>query len=281
MDALALQVAPAAAYGTDPDPDAPALLLARGERRALGGALKLSAAFGGANAALVLANEPSGRAPRALRRVFLRAHAHVEAADLAELSEATGIARDRLARLAALSRLGLAATALLAKIVGREELRGAGVVAGHGFATVDTNDLFDARKRTRGATSVEPRLFPATSPNAIAGECAIVYGMTGPGFAVGAGLDGATEALRAAADLIAANDAEKMVVIAADDAGPVARDLRDLSGAGDRPLRAGAVALLVSAEEASAVREVPLDLRVDHEGAPIGHLALLRWLGRW
>ena len=55
---------------------------------------------------------------------------------------------------------------------GRERLAGAGVVAGHALATLDTNEGFDARLRARGPTAVEPRLFPATSPNAVAGECA-------------------------------------------------------------------------------------------------------------
>src|SRR5262249_37508512 len=98
------------------------------------------------------------RAPRIVR---VRAHAHVEAADLVALSEATGVARDRLARLDTLCRLGLASVVALAASVGRETLRGAGVVAGHALATIDTNEVFDGRKRARGATAVEPRLFPA------------------------------------------------------------------------------------------------------------------------
>jgi 3-oxoacyl-[acyl-carrier-protein] synthase-1/3-oxoacyl-[acyl-carrier-protein] synthase II len=208
--------------------------------------------------------------------VFVRAHAAIASADLVALSEATGVARDRLARLDALARLGLTAVAALAGVVGRDALAGAGIVAGHGFATLDTNDVFDARKRARGATAVEPRLFPATSPNAVAGECAIVYGLTGPSFAVGAGLDGGTEALRAAATTSAAGDAERMVVVAADDAGPAARDL--LACTSPRELAAGAVALLLDARDEGGAREVPLDPVVDHSGAPIGHLGLLRAL---
>jgi 3-oxoacyl-[acyl-carrier-protein] synthase-1/3-oxoacyl-[acyl-carrier-protein] synthase II len=280
MDAIACGVVPAAAGSGELDPDATALLLERGEARPLSGALKLSAAFGGANAALVLTDRPSGRRPRALRAVRLRAHAHVEDADLVALSEATGVARDRLARLDPLCRLGLAAVTALAASVGRETLRGAGVVAGHALATIDTNALFDARKRSRGATAVEPRLFPATSPNAIAGECAIVYGLTGPGFAVSSGLSGSMEALRAAAELVAAGDAEQMIVIAADDAGPAARDFLEWTVALDRkgPFRAGAVALLLDGRDEPGIRDVPSDLPVDQDHAPIGHLALLRWL---
>ncbi len=275
--ALAVGVAPAAAGAGPHDPEASAVLLERGERRPLERALKLSAAFGGTNAALVLSTTPTARAPRPPRPVYVRAIAHVVTADLVALAEATGIARDRLARLDALGRLGLAAVAALATAVGREAIEGAGIVAGHALATIDTNELFDARRRSRGAAHVEPRLFPSTSPNAVAGECAIAYRLTGPGFAVGGGLDGGTEALGLAAELCAAGDAEAMVVLAADDAGPAARDLLRAAGLGDRPLVAGAVAMLVTARPEGAVREVGPDVAVDHAGAPIGHLALLRW----
>src|SRR5262249_59682709 len=166
-----------------------------------------------------------GRPARAGRTAPPGASARVEAAALGALSAATGVARDRLARLDALCRLGLAAVAALAAEVGRDALAGAGIVAGHALATIDTNDGFDARKRAKGAGVVEPRVFPATSPNAIVGECAIVYGLTGPRFSVSAGLDGAIEALRDAADLVAAGDTDRMVVVAADAARPAAHDL--------------------------------------------------------
>jgi 3-oxoacyl-[acyl-carrier-protein] synthase-1/3-oxoacyl-[acyl-carrier-protein] synthase II len=285
-DALATGVAPAAAGGEDGaalDPDAAVRLLDRGERRPLRGALKLSAAFGGTNGALVLAppGQPSGRPARGLRRVYLRAFAPAGTVDLAELAAATGVARERLGRLDALCRLGLSALAALAAVVGREALAGAGIVAGQAFATLDTNDGFDARRRARGAAAAEPRVFPATSPNAVVGECAIVYRLTGPSFSVGAGLDAAMEALARAAELVAAGDADRVVVVAADDAGPVAHDLRRLAGWEARPLERGAVALLLDPEPEGALREVGLDVPVAHDqlDGPIGHLALLRWLG--
>ena len=123
-------------------------------------------------------------------------------------------------------------------------------------------------------------MFPATSPNALPGECAIVYKLTGPSFAVGAGLDGAMEALRSAAELVAAGDAETMVVVAADDAGPAARALVELAGWGGRRLEKGAVAVLLGSEGAGAMREMAIEVPVAHEGeGPIGHLALRAWLG--
>jgi 3-oxoacyl-[acyl-carrier-protein] synthase-1/3-oxoacyl-[acyl-carrier-protein] synthase II len=278
-DALAASVAPPAASEGELDPDAPALLLERAQRRPLEAALKLSAAFGGANAALLITANPSGRRPAPRRPVYLRAHARAAEGDLDTLSAATGIPRDRLARLDALCRLGLAAVAALADAVGRDTLRGAGIVAGHAFATIDTNEIYDARRRARGARFVEPRLFPATSPNAIAGECAIVYELTGPSFATSAGFGGAIEALRAAAELVAAGDADRMVVVAADDAGPVAREVLALTEP-SLALARGAVALCLQADRGGSIRlrEVDLDAPVDPRG-PIGHLALLRWLG--
>jgi 3-oxoacyl-[acyl-carrier-protein] synthase-1/3-oxoacyl-[acyl-carrier-protein] synthase II len=287
-DALATGVAPASAGGEDGaplDPDAPALLLDRAEPRRLAAALKLSAAFGGSNAALVLVppdapgSDRGERPARPRRAVYLRASARVESADLIALAEATGVARERLARLDALCRLGLSAVAALGGEVGRDALAGAGIVAGQALATLDTNEGYDARLRARGPRGVEPRVFPATSPNALTGECAIVFKLTGPSFAVGAGLDGAKEALDAAAELIACGDADRMVVVAADDAGPVARDLLRLAGWEGRALARGAAALLLTADAAGATREVSLDIHAAHDGdGPVGHLALLRWL---
>ena len=278
--ALRCGIAPAAAGQGDRDPDAPALLLDRAEARPLEAALKLSAAFGGTNAALVLTTAPSGRTQRAPRPVFLRAVAHVDAVDLATLADATGVARDRLARLDLLCRLGLAAVTALAHDVGRAALLGAGIIAGHGLATIDTNEGYDARRRARGAASVEPRVFPATSPNALVGECALVFGLTGPSFAVSSGLDGATEALAAGIELVAAGDADRLVIVAADDAGPVAHDLLALAGWSDRALARGAVALLLVADGSSALREVDFDLASTSTTGPVGHLAPLDRLAR-
>jgi 3-oxoacyl-[acyl-carrier-protein] synthase-1/3-oxoacyl-[acyl-carrier-protein] synthase II len=70
-----------------------------------------------------------------------------------------------------------------------------------------------------------------------------------------------------------------MVVVAADDAGPVAHDLRRLAGWEGRALARGAVAVLLAADPTEAIREVPLDTLAAHDGdGPIGHLSLLRWL---
>lgn len=275
VDALQREVAPAAAGEGVLDPDASVTLLERTEPRQIRAGLKLSAAFGGANAALVISRDKPERPSRVVRPVYLRAVAQVRPADVASLSEMIGVPKDRLARLDALCKLGLRAVAELGQIVGVETLRGAGIVAGHGLATLDTNDRFDARRRTKGPTFVEPRLFPATSPNAVAGECAIVFGLTGPSFAANAGFDGGTEALGCAAELVAAGDVDRMVIVAADDAGSAARDLLQWSGQAHRQLEEGAVALLISASNVDVLGQIDLDLSPLHADGAIGHLALL------
>lgn len=282
VEALRQQRAPAACGEGEIDPDATVRLLDRVEPARLDRVLKLSAAFGGVTAALVLGREPGREARRAARPVVVLDHARVAEVDREQLALATGVARDRLARIDDLGQLAVAATAALVERVGREALCGAGVVMGHGLATVDVNARFDERLRSKGPRMVDPRLFPATSPNAAAGHCAIAFGLTGPNFAVSAGLGGAVEALLVAAELVAAGDAERMVVVAADDAGPVARQWLERLGLDHRPLERGAVAVLLAAEPAEPGDRprVELDQAIEHDVGPVGHLALCEWLAQ-
>jgi 3-oxoacyl-[acyl-carrier-protein] synthase-1/3-oxoacyl-[acyl-carrier-protein] synthase II len=153
------------------------------------------------------------------------------------------------------------------------------VIAGQALGTLDTNAGYAARLRARGPTLVEPRVFPATSPNALVGECAIAFKLNGPSFSVGAGLDAGLEALAAGVDLCASGDADRVVIVAADDAGPAAQDLIRLAGWSHRAFARGAVALLLSADPEGCAREVAIVPPPDHRGGgPIGHLSLLRWL---
>jgi 3-oxoacyl-[acyl-carrier-protein] synthase-1/3-oxoacyl-[acyl-carrier-protein] synthase II len=63
--------------------------------------------------------------------------------------------------------------------------------------------------------------------------------------------------------------------VAADDAGPAARDLLEWSGQAARKLAEGAVALLIEATKADVSRQIDLDLRPSPRDGPIGHLALV------
>lgn len=244
IDAIERGVLPAAAGDGPLDPDAPARLLERTVPGAPRAALKVSSAFGGANAAIVVASgravPPAGPQPER-RAAFVGAAVHVEhevAPD--ELAAKIHWPTERVERGDALVRLALAAVARLASVCG--PLDGCGIVVGSAMATLETNAVFAARLRDRGARSAEPRRFPYTSPNAVAGECSIAFGLTGPSFSVGGGSHAALEALACAALLVEAGDADRMIAVAVDDVGPITRAL------GGRELRSGAVAVLLTAD---------------------------------
>jgi 3-oxoacyl-[acyl-carrier-protein] synthase II len=272
IDAMDRGLLPASAGEGSIDPDSPARLLDRGVAAAPRTALKLASAFGGANASIVVSSRADGLA-RPRRSAFVHETAHVPLEPpLEELAASSGTSVDRLARADGLVRLAIAAVARLAADCG--PLAGAGVVVGTAFATLETNALFAARLRERGARAAEPRRFPYTSPNAVAGECSIVFGLRGPSFSVGGGMHAAIEAIAAAAVLVEAGDCERMVVVAADDTGPATR------GLGAHALRSGAVAVLVSCLGGAGARARIGEITL-RRGEPVsasaapGHLALL------
>jgi hypothetical protein len=121
---------------------------------------------------------------------------------------------------------------------------------GSALATVETNALFAARLRDHGARAAEPRRFVYTSPNVVAGEVSLAYGLTGPSFAVGGGLHAGLEALAAAALLVESGDADRVIVVAVDEGGVVSDAL---SGGAIVP---GAVATVVAAEAAGACARI-------------------------
>jgi 3-oxoacyl-[acyl-carrier-protein] synthase-1/3-oxoacyl-[acyl-carrier-protein] synthase II len=275
VDAMERGILPAAAGAGELDPDARVRLLERAESGRCDVALKLSAAFGGANAALVLSREPRAVEPRRRREAFVSRAVHVEVApELDALAAATGHPADRLARADDLTRYALAAVAAL--VARHGSLAGAGVVVGHAFATAETNAAYWSRIRERGARAAEPRRFPYTSPNAVAGDCGIAFGLTGPSFAVGFGTHGALEALVVAADLVRAGDADRVVVVGVDEVGDVVRRMAASAGL---DARSGAVAALVASAPTPGGARVGAT-RLTRELSPAelhvcGHRALL------
>ena len=271
-DALERGVLPAAAGEGILDPEAPARLLDRAAAGTPRTGLKLSSAFGGANAALVV-GAGAGRASSERRAAFVHQAVHVEREpEVDELAATLRTPVDRLLRADGLVRLALAAVARLEAVCG--PLAGAGVVVGSALATLETNALFAARIRERGVLAAEPRRFPYTSPNAVAGQCSITFGLTGPSFSVGGGMHAGLEALAAAAVLIEGRDADRMVVVSVDDVGAATRVL-----AGDS-LAAGAVAVLLDARggEGARARVGTIQLRRgERASGPVarGHRALL------
>ncbi|HEX7667225.1 MAG TPA: beta-ketoacyl synthase N-terminal-like domain-containing protein [Polyangiaceae bacterium] len=242
LDAMERSIVPASAAKGAVEADLPAVLRRASEEGSVEVALKMSAAFGGANASLVLTRAPA-LAPRASHVVHASRGALVrDLPDAAQLAARTGMPADKIARGDGLVRYALGAVAALEDAVG--SLKGAGVVVGHSIATLETNYLYHARIREKGPKQGEPRRFPYTSPNAVAGECGVAFGLTGPGLAVASGLHGGLEALAIGFALVRAGDAERVVVVAVDEIGEAARALASAAGYGE--LTSGAVALLLS-----------------------------------
>ena len=239
--------------------------------------LKISSAFGGANAALVLTDTASrARSERAsdVGEVFLSAAVRVESGvdtEPTSLSLQAGYPADRLARADELVRLAVAAVAKLAPACG--SLAGAGVIAGHGLATIETNAKFLARIVSSGVSRAEPRRFAYTTPNAPAGECAVAFGLTGPTFAVGGGPCGGIEAIDVAAELVRAGAARQLVVVAVDEAGEASARLAPGT-------KSGAIAVLVhdgSRPELRAARLVASTTRHGDEASGRELSAMHAW----
>ena len=197
--------------------------------------LKLSTAFGGANAALVLSPHAPRRAAaaRCAKRVRLRGLGEVQLApDLALIARATNITEQDLERFdrPSLLCLGAVSSLLQSQALSAEARQSCGVIVGTMSATLEVNELFAARLRERGSRGAEPRRFPATSPNLAPGRAAIAFGLQGPTFSVGAGPAAALEALLLGIELLAAGDAESLLVLAVEDVGPVVREIFGAAG---------------------------------------------------
>lgn len=239
IDALERGLSPAS-HGEGPA-EPGVSVLDRSEPSMARSALKLSSAFGGSNAALVVSLDgaPAPAPVLAEVRVSRAVSVTLEDADPARLTAHTGYAADRINRADDLVRIAMASVATLEDAHGgRGAFRGAGIVVGLGLATVETNTLFLARLNALGPARAEPRRFPFTTPNACAGECAVVFGLTGPAFAVSGGPHGGIEALLVASSLVRTGVVDRVVVVAADHAGEATSRLAPAT-------RSGAVAMLV------------------------------------
>lgn len=250
MSALERNLAPATSGSGEREPALTARLLDRAEASRASACLKLSSAFGGANAALVLSapGAPSeARAHPGARPVrLLGVGSVIEAVDAAELRGRVLTDPLKLARMDALSLSCVAAALSVRQGV---ELPGdSAVVVGTAAATLEIDADFERRRLRRGA---EPRRFPATSPNLCAGECTIALGLRGPSFSVGAGPAAALEALLVAHDWVSAGRVERALVIAAEQVGAV---VQALWRAAEWPVPAhGALAVVLGSGEGRAL----------------------------
>lgn len=252
LDAMARGVLPGSVGSGPLAPELGARLLDQNEGGEPAVCLKLSAAFGGANAALVASAAPRHAPERAPRAVTIQAVGEPTLAFDAELvARTSGYDAAKLARMDALSALAVTAVArLLAG--GAAVPDGTGIVVGSVAATVELDGAFDRRCRERGHRFAEPRRFPPTSPNLAGGQCSIVFGLRGPSLAVGAGPEAPLEALLVAHDLVRSGDAPAVVVVAVDQPGPAVAAI--WSAAGWPEPAPGAAAVLVGGGSGS-----PLD----------------------
>lgn len=231
LDAMERSIAPASAGEGPMDPETPVLTLSRNEPRALRSCLKLSAAFGGANSALVATRDAGpGPALRVSAASVMRQGPVRRAADVAAIAGNLRTPKVQVGRMDPLSAAAVAAAWAVVEPFPEAQRERVGVVLGTATASIECNEDFDARLRERGARGVEPRRFPPTSPNLAAGQCSIALGLLGPSLAVGADHRAAIEALLVAHDLVAAGDADAMVVVAAEDVREAVPDLWRAAG---------------------------------------------------
>ncbi len=242
-----------AAYGEgEIESEFPAHLCSQNQPGNAAHLLKLSTAFGGANAALVLSPLSPRRSAsaRPQKRVRLRGLGEPQLTpDVALIARATSIAEQDLERYDRPSLLCLSAVSSLfeAQELSPEARKSCGVIVGTMSATLEVNEMFAARLRERGARGAEPRRFPATSPNLAPGRAAIAFGLQGPNFSVGAGPAAALEALLLGIELLAAGDAQSLLVLAVEDVGPVVREV--FGAAGLPQPEPGAIAALLDVGE--------------------------------
>jgi 3-oxoacyl-(acyl-carrier-protein) synthase len=225
-----------AAYGEgEIESEFPARLCSQNQAGNAAHLLKLSTAFGGTNAALVLSPQLPRRIARARtpKRVGLRALGEPQLVpDLALIARVTRISELDLERYDRPSLLALSAMSSLleTRALTPEARKSCGVIVGTMSASLEVNEIFAARLRDRGARFAEPRRFPATSPNLPPGRAAIAFGLQGPNFSVGAGPAAALEALLLGIELLAAGDAQSLLVLAVEDVGPVVREVFAAAG---------------------------------------------------
>jgi 3-oxoacyl-[acyl-carrier-protein] synthase-1/3-oxoacyl-[acyl-carrier-protein] synthase II len=217
-----------ASLGEGPvEPDLPGELLGRNRAGVVRACLKLSAGFGGANAALVLATM-SGTAGRPRSRrpcAVLSVGELVEVPSLPSLAPFRAVDEARIERLSSGGALVATAAVSALRALGRLPGDRVGVVVGTTAACLDENERFERARREKGPRAVEPRRFSRTSPNVPAGECAIALGFTGPAFAVGGGVRAPIEALLVAASLVGSGELDYAVVVVCDEIGPATRAL--------------------------------------------------------
>jgi 3-oxoacyl-[acyl-carrier-protein] synthase II len=257
VEAIQRGIFPATAGDGPIDPLATVPLRERTEVAAVNHVLKLSAAFGGANASLVLARStapattpPVGIAAATSSAGRLRwseTSFVVEAAEAssAHVATALGLTLDRATRLDELARLVVRAAALALAGIGAEEREKVALVVETAYATVGRNHLYFKRILERSAALAEPRRFPGTSPNFAGGEASILLGLRGPVLTVGGDPRLPEQGRAIAEDLVRGSHAPACVWVSVEEASGAAQRIHEVWSADGTPVVSRAVAALL------------------------------------
>jgi 3-oxoacyl-[acyl-carrier-protein] synthase II len=237
-------VLPAAAGEGQVDPDAAVRLLRASEAGSPRTILDLSAAFGGANAALVVGLDPGFGSGRARHGVDIAAVGdRVEGLKVEDLVRQGLVVPERSLRLDPASELAVAAAASALERLGTTLPERTAVVVATATASVENDGIFARRLWDRGPTGVQPRGFPATSPNLPAAQVGILFGYRGPQLATGCGALAPLEGMRLGYDLIRCGDADAALVLSVEHVGEYA-DALWRSG-GMAAMKAGALGVVL------------------------------------
>jgi len=177
-----------------------------------------------------------------------------------------------------LSRLGLLALGVVESVLKESGVSiddQLGLVVGTGLADLDETLGFLQGLHTRGERFASPQMFQRSVHSAVAGELAIVYGLTGYNVTISQGLASGEAALFQAALAVASGRCRACLCVAVD--GVSEGLLTALAAMGLSPDAAGegAAALLLQAEReeaAAAARLVNVDLKAaerSHSGASL------------
>ncbi|HET9960049.1 MAG TPA: beta-ketoacyl synthase N-terminal-like domain-containing protein, partial [Polyangiaceae bacterium] len=168
-------------------------------------------------------------------------------ADMARVLAMAPSRAELLARADRGSELVLTAAASAIARLGKLPEDAAVVVATYS-ASLEVNEIFDQRRRA--GRPVEPRRFPATSPNLGAGLCTIAFELHGPSFAISCEQSLGPAALEIAAQVVAV-DASAALLVFVEDVGAVVQDLLRSAGQPERPRVARALVLERGSETVS------------------------------
>lgn len=142
------------------------------------------------------------------------------------------------------TKLGCSCVALALKdagLAGAGERRPIGIVSSSAFECLETDAAYYRTAVEEGGTLASPNVFSYTVPGVVLGECAVIFGLTGPTLCVGEQGGRGQAALLTALRLVAGGMADKMLAGWIDSAPPEATSAPE-------PVFSGAVFVLLESK---------------------------------